>query len=147
MDQAHRSDHWRHKHSTQNCVSCLAKKVLQWYVRYTIRSSSEWTFVLVPTPVRPVQCLPYYCLTSICMFTIFPPWYWSVYPLQHILFIRMFITNALGYLSLQQPTYLTYLNSTFYKFLFMLCTLHVWFMFHPPHSFSWVTSVLLPPAK
>ena len=105
---------WLKKHATQNCVSCYAEKVLQWNIKYTIRRSSERLFWLVPTPVNPVECLLYYCLTSICMFTSLLPWFLSVYPSQHILFVPLFIMNALWYLWLPWPTYYTYLNSTFY---------------------------------
>ena len=46
MGQAHRTVHWRFKYSSQNSDSGDAEKILQRYVRYTIRPGSE-CFLLI----------------------------------------------------------------------------------------------------
>ena len=113
MDQAHWPVHWRFKYSSQNCDSGDAEKILQRFVRYTIRPGSEWFFWLFPTPMNLVQCLWYYCLTSMCMFTTSPPWYWSVYPLHYILYVLMFIMNSLRYQCVGSLLLTTYVPMSF----------------------------------
>ena len=46
VGQAHRPVHWRFKYSSQNCDSGDAEKILQQYIRYTLRPGSECFFLI-----------------------------------------------------------------------------------------------------